>query len=175
MSRDQGGRSFTLSPGLRGNYTVPLGLRGTVVFAAAGSWVFGDPLDSQLPGLGGRFYMRGYQSDEVVGRGRFFAVIEPRFTPTAFSDLAWNGLHIVWIREIQLSAFVGGGLVVDALDGRDVALGAEVGGGVRIHFDYGGIQPGVLSVDLAVPLIRTTQARATRAPVTFILGFEQYF
>ncbi|HJL27595.1 MAG TPA: hypothetical protein RMI62_00795, partial [Polyangiaceae bacterium LLY-WYZ-15_(1-7)] len=60
-------------------------------------------------------------------------------------------------------------------DGRDVAPGAEVGGGLRVHFEYGGVQPGVLALDLAVPLVRTAEARRTLSPVTTILAFEQYF
>jgi hypothetical protein len=119
--------------------------------------------------------LRGYQNGEVLGRARGYAVAELRFTPTAFSDLAINVLHLAWIREVQLAIFGGGGVVFDATDGRDVAPGAEVGGGLRVHFEYGGVQPAVLAIDLAVPLVRTTSARDTLAPFTTIVAFEQYF
>ncbi len=175
VRRDDGSRSWTLSPSVRGNLTVPIGLRASVVFVGSASWVFGDPLAAERPGLGGRFLMRGYQNAELVGRGIAFGVVEARFTPTAFSDMAANAVHIAWIREIQLALFAGVGGIFDLTDGRDAALGLEVGGGVRIHFEYGGVQPGVLVVDLAVPLLRTAEARATRSPVTALLAFEQYF
>lgn len=175
VQRDDDSTSLTMTPAIRGNYTLPLGLRGALVLVGGAAWVFGSPLASELPGLGGRFLLRGYQSDEAVGRGRFFAVAEARFTPTGLSDLAWNGLHLVWVREIQLAVFTGAGVVVDLIDGRSAAFGADVGGGLRVHFDYGGIQPAVLAVDLAVPLVRRASDRASRAPVTFVLGFEQFF
>ncbi|HJL06722.1 MAG TPA: hypothetical protein RMH85_33480 [Polyangiaceae bacterium LLY-WYZ-15_(1-7)] len=173
--RDDGSRSWTLSPALRGNVTVPVGLRTALVFVGGASVALGQPLASERPGLGGRFLLRGYQNAEVVGRGRVYGVVEARFTPTAFADLNVNVVHLAWIREIQLALFAGGGAVFDADDGRDVAPGAEVGGGLRVHFEYGGVQPGVLALDLAVPLVRTAEARRTLSPVTTILAFEQYF
>ena len=51
-------------------------------------WVFGAALPAELPGPGGQFFLRGYETDEVVGRGRVFGVVEHRYTPIA--DLAWN-------------------------------------------------------------------------------------
>ena len=164
-----------MNGGVRGNLTLPLGLRGTLVLVGGASGVLGDPLPGERPGLGGRFLLRGYQNGEVLGRGRAFAVAEARFTPTVTSDLAINLLHVVWVREIQLAAFAGGGLVFDASDGRDVAPGAEVGGGLRVHFEYGGVQPAVLAIDVAVPLVRTEEASRTLAPFTTIVAFEQYY
>jgi hypothetical protein len=61
------------------------------------------------------------------------------------------------------------------VDGRSLVPGAEVGGGVRVHFEYGGIQPGVLVLDLSAPLVRDAQARAARPPVTFYIAFDQFF
>lgn len=171
--RDGGGLGATVAPSVRGNLTVPLGLRNVMVFVGGAAGVFGDALPGELPGLGGRFFLRGYQSDELVGRGMFFAAVEHRFTPTAFADLHLNALHIAWVREIQLAAFVAGGLVVDALDGRDAVFGVEAGAGVRVHFAYAGIQPGVLVLDFAVPLHR--QAGHNRSPLGVLLAFEQYF
>ncbi|MEM9070726.1 MAG: hypothetical protein AAGE52_19620, partial [Myxococcota bacterium] len=178
--RDDGTRSYTLAPAVRGNLTLPIGLRAATVLVGGASWIFGDPLSNERPGLGGRFLLRGYQSDEAVGRGRVYAVIEQRFTPTFLSDLNWNLFHLAWVREIQLAVFAGAGAVFfeeDRADrqGRDVIVGAEVGGGIRVHFEYGGIQPGVLALDLSAPLIRRSFDRSFRPPVTFILGFEQYF
>ena len=173
--RDDDTRSWTINGGVRGNLTLPLGLRGALVLVGGASGVIGEPLPGERPGLGGRFLLRGYQNGEVLGRARGFAVAELRFTPTVFSDLAINVLHLAWIREVQLAIFGGGGVVFDASDGRDVAPGAEVGGGLRVHFEYGGVQPAVLAIDLAVPLVRTQEARDTLAPFTTILAFEQYF
>jgi hypothetical protein len=46
---------------------------------------------------------------------------------------------------------------------------------VRVHFEYGGIQPGVLVLDLSAPMVRDAQARASRPPVTFYIAFDQFF
>ena len=176
LTRRDGGRiTHTLAPSVRGSVVLPIGLRHVLTLVADVGWVFGDPLPSERPGLGGRFLLRGYQSDELVGEGRAMLVAEHRFTPTVFGDLAIDLFHLVWVRRIQLALFAGVGLVYEADDGRQLAAAAEVGGGIRFHFEYGGIQPGVLSLDLARPLIRTAQADAARAPVTFVFGFEQYF
>ncbi|MBX3245923.1 MAG: hypothetical protein KF901_01935 [Myxococcales bacterium] len=172
--RDDGTRSWTLSPSIRANLTRPLGLRGAIVVAAGAAGVIGEPLPGERPGLGGRFLLRGYQNAEVLGRARAFAVVEGRFTPTAFGDLDLNLAHLAWVRELQLAAFVGAGVVFAATDGRDVVAGAEVGVGLRAHFEYGGVQPAVLVFDLAVPLIRGEDAR-NLPPITTLIAFEQYF
>ncbi len=173
--RDDGRVTHTVAASTRGNVTIPLGLRNVLTLVADVSWVFGNPLPSERPGLGGRFLLRGYQSDELIGEGRAFAVVEHRFTPTIWTDLDIDVFHLIWIRRIQLAVFAGAGLVYEADDGRQVAFGAEVGGGLRVHFEYGGVQPAVLALDVARPLVRTAEARAVRAPVTFVFGFEQYF
>lgn len=177
VRRDGGNVTYTLAPSLRANLTLASGLRGATVLVGGFNWVFGDPLDTERPGLGGRFLLRAYQTNEAVGRGRAFAVIEQRFTPTFLSDLNWNLFHIAWVREIQLALFAGAGAVFfePGDEGRDVVPGVEVGGGIRVHFEWGGIQPGVLSLDWAVPLIRESTLRQTLPPLTFIFGFEQFF
>lgn len=177
VRRDSGDTTYTLAPSLRGNLTLANGLRGATVLVGGINWVFGDPLDTERPGLGGRFLLRGYQTNEAVGRGRVFAVIEQRFTPTVLSDLNWNIFHVAWVREIQLALFAGAGAVFfePGEDGRDVVPGVEVGGGIRIHFEWGGIQPAVVSLDVAAPLIREDAVRQALPPFTFIFGFEQYY
>ena len=175
VRRDNGRISQTVAPSVRGNLTLPVGLRQVFTLAANVSWVFGEPLAGELPGLGGRFLLRGYQTDELVGRGRAFAVVEYRFTPTIFSDLDIDVLHLAWIRRIQLAAFAGAGVVYAEREGRSWAAGAEVGGGIRVHFEYAGVQPGVMAIDISRPLIRDAEARSSRPPIAFILGFEQYY
>ncbi|NOY90386.1 MAG: hypothetical protein GXP55_04180, partial [Deltaproteobacteria bacterium] len=170
---DSGQRTGTLGFSVRGDHNVPLGLRGTLVLAGGVTGVFGRPLLSEHPGLGGPTLLRGYEADEVLGDARAFGVVELR--GTLLSDLGVDVLHLFWIRELQLVAFTGGGVVVNAVDGRALVFGAELGAGLRLHFDYGGVQPALLGVDLAAPLIRTAEARRTRPPVSFSLVFQQYF
>ena len=170
VRRDDGSVTYTLTPTVRGNITVPIGLRSALVLAAGGSYAFGQPTVGELPGLGSRFYLRGYTPGSLSGRGNLFAVAELRFTPTALSDLQINALHVAWIREIQLAVFAGGGVVASP---RALPYGAEVGVGIRLHIDYAGILPAVFTADMAVPLVREAGGRGP--PVTVFVAFQQYF
>ena len=178
--RDDGTLGGTFRGGVRGGVVFPLGLVNALVLVGGGGFTVGDALPSELQALGGGAVLRGFESDELLGRGALYAVIEHRWT--AVRDLAWNLAHLVWVRELQLAAFAGAGLVFDTREGQDVAGGVEAGGGVRVHYEYGGVQPGVIAIDVAVPLTRE-DARVvqdgvvvrTRAPVGFYVSFDQYF
>lgn len=168
--RDDGTTSHTLTPSFRGNITVPVGLRGALVLAGGASYAFGDPIASELPGLGSRFYLRAYAPGSLAGRGNAFAVAELRFTPTALSDLQVNALHVAWIREVQFAIFAGAGVVASP---RSLPYGAEVGMGIRLHIDYAGILPAIFVADLAIPLVR--EAGGTGPPLTVFVAFQQYY
>ena len=70
-----------------------------------------------------------------------------------------------------------------AAEARDVAGAADVGAGGRVHYEYGGVQPGVISLDVGVPLIRDDSCvrneggdcLRVRNPIGFYIGFDQYF
>ncbi|MEM9861840.1 MAG: hypothetical protein AAF938_09510 [Myxococcota bacterium] len=171
VREDDGTRRYTITPSVRANVTVPIGLRTALVMVGAAAYVVGDPIATQLPGLAGRFGLRGYQTDELIGRGAGFAVAELRFTPTAFSDLSWNLAQVEWLREVQLAVFAGAGGVLDRRDSAELPYGIEAGAGVRLHIDHGGVQPGLVVIDAAFPLVRRG---SSRPPVTFFFAFEQY-
>lgn len=178
--RDDGSLGGTFRGGVRGGAVFPLGLVNALVLVGGGGFTMGDALPSELQALGGGSVLRGFESDELLGRGAIYAVTEHRWT--AVRDLAWNVAHLVWVRELQLAVFAGAGLVFDTPDGQDVAGGVEVGGGVRVHYEYGGVQPGLIGIDVGVPLTRE-DARVLqngvlvrmRAPVGFYVSFDQYF
>jgi hypothetical protein len=178
--RDDGTLGGNVRGGVRGGVVFPLGLVNALVLVAGGGFTAGDALPSELQSLGGGPVLRGFESDELLGRGALYAVAEHRWT--AVRDLAWNLAHLVWVRELQLAAFAGAGIVLDTVDGQTVAGGVEVGGGVRVHYEYGGVQPGVIAIDVGVPVTRE-DARViqdgvvvrTRAPVGFFVSFDQYF
>ena len=174
----------------RATHTFPVGLRNSVVLIADTAWVLGQPLENELPGIAGQFDLRGYESDEGIGRGTLLGIVEHRWT--LVSDMAVNVLHLAWIRELQLAFFVGAGMVVEPSDQnrdcvlsddlrvcrspgaeQDVLGAAEVGGGLRIHFEYGGVQPGVIAIDVGVPLTRDTEMAEGRPPIGVHFGFEQ--
>jgi len=179
--RDDGTLGWTFRGGARGGFVLPLSLVNAFVFVGGGGFTAGEALASELQPLGGRTRLRGFESGELLGRGVVYGVVEHRWS--ALRDLAINLAHLVWVREIQLVVFAGGGAVFDrnvASTGRhdDVLGAADVGAGVRVHYEYGGVQPGVISFDLAYPLTRALTAREgdlVRSPVGFYIGFDQYF
>ena len=182
--RDDGSVGGTFRGGVRGGFVVPLGLQNALAFVGGGAFTAGDALASELARVGGGDYLRGLEAGELLGRGSLFGVVEHRLT--FMRDLAWNLAHLVWLREIQLAVFAGGGVVFDALDGQEVGGAISVGGGLRFHYEYGGVQPGVIAVDIGIPISRTDDRVYTqidgwpvlvrrRAPVGFYVAFDQYF
>lgn len=179
--RDDGTLGLTLRGGARGGFVVPLGLVNAFVLVGGGGFTAGEALPSELQTIGGSNRLRGYESGELLGRGALYLVAEHRWS--AFRDLAMNLAHLVWIREIQLAAFAGVAASFATTDGRDVAGAADVGAGVRIHYEYGGVQPGVISLDVGLPLVRDDacvrneggDCLRVRNPVGFYIGFDQYF
>lgn len=175
---------FSVGATFRGRFRIgvvlPLGLVNGLVFVAGGGFTAGNALRSELQTLGGGGGLRGFESAELLGRGVVFGVAEHRWN--LFRDLAINVLNLVWIREIQLAAFVGAGSVFDAVDGQGAVFGMDAGGGLRIHHEYGGVQPGVVSIDVGVPISRDddrvfADGRVVRQrnAVGFYIGFDQYF
>ncbi len=180
VSKDEGGFGTTLSTGVRGNLTLPIGLKQAIVLVGGVAGTVNPVLDADRQALGGRFLLRAFQPDELLGDARGFVVMEHRWT--AFSDMAWNLLHLAWLREIQLAWFAGTGLLYQSVDGQPWVGAAEVGAGIHFLFDYGGIQPGVLALDVAVPLTRKTDGLIRNgelvreySPLSFYISFDQYF
>ncbi|GAB4201552.1 MAG: hypothetical protein OHK0013_13700 [Sandaracinaceae bacterium] len=156
---------------------IPVGLLNAFFLLGAGGFTVGAALDADRQLLGGRYGLRGFANDELVGNGMLYAVAEHRYT--MIGDLAVNVLHGVWAREVQLATWVGGGAVFDTPRGEMARLAAEVGTGLRFHYEYGGVQPGVLALDLGVPLSRlierSQRGEAPGAPVAFYVSFDQYY
>lgn len=187
--RDDDTVGWTVRGSVRGGMVLPLGLVNALVVVVGGGFTAGSALASELQSLGGSSRLRGLESGEHLGRGAIFAVAEHRWS--LWRDLAMNLAHLVWVREIQLAAFAGAGLAFEPVDlgpdgqprSEDAVFAADVGLGVRFHYEYGGVQPGVLSVDLGLPLARDDDrvydaegtAVRRRSPVGFYIGFDQYF
>jgi hypothetical protein len=182
--RDDGTLGLTLRGGVRGGMILPLGLVNALAVIVGGGFTAGDALLSELQGIGGADRLRGFESGELLGRGSLYAVVEHRWS--ALRDLSWNLAHLVWVREIQLAIFAGAGASFDTVSSNgeplDAAGAADVGAGVRVHYEYGGVQPGLISIDVGIPLTRTDdgvyvdgELVRRRAPVGFYIGFDQFF
>lgn len=155
VARDDGDFSASVAASVRGSLTLPFGTRNALLLVAGGGITLGRPLPGEQQSLGGLGVMRGFRSNELLGGARAYVVAEHRYTLVA--DLAWDLFGVVFVRELQLGVFVGAGVLFDpigasAAEAKDVLLVADAGGGLRVHFDYGGVQPAVLIFDVAAPL-----------------------
>lgn len=159
---------------------VPVGLLNAFLFTASGGFTANPVLPADRQIVGGQYGLRGFANDELLGNGALFAVIEHR--ATIVSDLNLNVLWGVFARELQLAWWIGGGAVFDTVerDGthQDVHGAFEAGAGIRVHYEYGGIAPGVLALDVGIPVSRWAQVGpndGVHAPVGFYIGFDQYY
>lgn len=175
--RDDGSSAFTARGSLRVSGIVPVGLLDAFFFLGAGGFTAGSALDADRQMLGGRYGLRGFANDELVGDAMLFVVAEHRHT--LIGDLAINLLHAVWVREVQLVTWLGAGAVFGTTDGREARVAAEAGAGLRFHYEYGGVQPGLLALDVGVPVSRLAEEsgapHVARSPVAFYVSFDQYF
>ncbi len=183
--RDNSTFGVTGSLNLRGSHTFTLGQLAMLLIVAGGGWTFGDALPGELQQLGGRFLLRAYETRELVGRGKLYAVSEFRYTP--IRDLRWNIAHVAWLREIQTAVWAGGGMTIDSviddtgLPSGALRFAAEVGLGLRLHYTYAGVQPGVMSIDVGVPFRDPNgigsdgRRNSERLPFGLYISFDQFF
>lgn len=160
---------------------LPAGLLNAFLFAVGGGFTVNPILAADRQAVGGQYALRAFGYDELLGNGAVYGVIEHRVTVA--SDLNLNVLWGVFARELQLAWWVGGGAAFDTLEHDDIHLpvhGAfEAGGGIRVHYEYGGIAPGVLAIDIGVPISRWIRDGGPHdpfhTPVGFYVGFDQYY
>ncbi len=162
-------------------YLVPVGLLNAFLFAAGGGFTVNPILPADRQSIGGQYGLRAFANGELLGNGALYGVIEHR--ATIATDLNLNVLWGVFARELQLAWWVGGGAAFDTLEHDDIHLPVhaafEAGAGIRVHYEYGGIAPGVLAIDVGAPISRWIRdgglADPHYGPVGFYIGFDQYY
>jgi hypothetical protein len=178
---EDGSFGITARGSFVGAWLVPVGLLNAFLFAVGGGFTINPVLPADRQALGGQYALRAFGADELLGNGALYGVIEHR--ATIVSDLNLNVLWGVFARELQLAWWIGGGAVFDAIDRssihRDVHGAFEAGAGIRVHYEYGGIAPGVLVIDVGAPVSRWLEhgcvGCGAYTPVGFYVGFDQYY
>ncbi len=152
--------------------------RHVLAGAVGGGATVCPALAQQLQALSGRQILRAYAADELLGCGAAYAIGEYRWL--AVSGLYGNLAQVAWFKGLELVPFAAAGLLSSRTDVVPKDFYGEVGGGVRFFVDFGGVQPGVISVDLGLPLSRrastTVDSDGTvrrRPPVGLYLSFDQ--
>ena len=136
----------------------------------------------QLLGAGGSAGLPGYGIAELFGRATVLGHLEWR--AVFRHDLDWNFGHLVRVRSIGMSGMFDAGLVSGCSGYSDLVtednLFASVGFGLRILYDNLGVQPNVMTVEVAAPIaIRPRQCLGAsnldtsggRPPVMVYLSF----
>jgi hypothetical protein len=142
------------SMGVRVAQTLTPAPRHTFAFFEGAGLGFGDLLPAQEQALGGRSLLRGYETDEALGRSAAYAIAEYRWT--ALAGLDAGAMDLVWARALQPILFVGAGVVGEPSELlRKESVYIDAGLGFRLHFDYGGVQQGVVGLDVGIPISRT--------------------
>lgn len=179
------GEDGTVGATARGSFLaatlVPAGLLNAFLFVIGGGFTVNPVLAADRQSVGGQYALRAFGYDELLGNGAVYGVVEHR--ATIVSDLALNVFWGVFARELQFAWWVGGGAAFDTLEHDAIHLPVhaafEAGLGLRIHYEYGGIAPGVLAIDVGAPISRWVRDGGLgdpfHTPVGFYIGFDQYY
>jgi hypothetical protein len=156
--------------------------RHVLAALAGGGATYCPAVPQQLESLSGRQLLRGYAADELLGCAAAYAILEDRIT--VLRGVYWDAAQLAWFKGLELVPFVAGGFLSSRTTAADLLEHpyGEVGAGLRAFFDYGGVQPGVVSVDAALPLSRAsttyvdaTGVTRTRPPFGLYVSFEQTY
>ncbi|MCK6546619.1 BamA/TamA family outer membrane protein [Myxococcota bacterium] len=143
------------------------------VRAKAGLMLAGDPREQLLFRAGGRTNVRGYRSDALQGRVQ--AILSGEWLHTLAGELDEDFLHFTWVQGLDGALFADVATVTDGLGTLGEApLLADVGYGVRLYIDYFGVRPGVMAIDVALPLF-DAQGRADVGSPAVYIDFTQSF
>lgn len=142
--------------------------------ASAGAFLVGEPRAQLRYPLGGRSALRGYVLGEEVFRYR--GLLSGEWVHPILPEADEDALHLVWATRLEGALYADVAMVADEVAGLGRrGLRADVGYGFRIYLDYFGVRPGVMSVDLALPLIDPVTGEARIGPPAVYIDFAQSF
>ena len=173
----------TLSLSFRSQTLFWPSLSHTLAWTSGGAVIRCPVLPQSLAVLSGRQGFRGYEIDELLGCSDIYTMLEDRWT--ILKGLYVNTADLAWGRRLDLVPFVGMGFLASRKTAADLFSRPifDAGLGLRAIYDYVGVQPGILALDIGYPISRTDRcARDTtgkclryRQPLGFYLSFEQTF
>jgi len=151
---DSGGVMEGGQAGTRVFKLFPLAFRHILALYGQAEVSFGDLLPSEVSNLSNRQALRGFASDETVGMATGFIASEYRHM--LYNDFGANLARFIWLEGLQGVLFAAAGTASDPqgydhLFAKD-RIFVEAGYGLRLHILWGGVLPGLIGVDLAVPI-----------------------
>lgn len=142
--------------------------------ASAAGFLLGEPRAQLRYPLGGRAALRGYVLGEEVFRYR--GLLSAEWVHPILPEANDNAVELVWATRLEGALYADVAMVSDELSGLGRrALRADVGYGFRVYLDYFGVRPGVMSIDLAFPLIDPVTGRGQVGPPAVYIDFAQSF
>ncbi len=142
--------------------------------ASVGAYLYGRPREQLLYSLGGRRNVRGYQVGKGEGRLRGIASVE-WVHPLVTNENA-DFLELVWMTGIDGALYADAAVIGDSF--HDVTGGpviGDVGYGLRFYIDYFGVRPGIMAIDVAVPLVDLDDGRFKVGSPAIYIDFAQSF
>ena len=134
------------------------------------AFVMGTPREQLQFFLGGRNNVRGFPVDAETGRMR--AILSAEWVHGLLANRSWNAAELAWVSGVDGAFFADVAWIGDAAD--RLGFRADVGYGLRVYLDYFGVRPGVMAVDVAIPLTDLTGAWAPGGVAVYI-DFAQSF
>jgi hypothetical protein len=139
-----------------------LSLRGS-----AGSFFFGTPRQQLLYAIGGTLNVRGYPIAARLGKVR--AIAGGEWVHPIFRELNENAFFFAWASGLDGALYADVATIADDVSQlRSAPLLADVGYGFRLYIDYFGVRPGLMSIDVAVPLFDVHGNRHVGPPAVYI-------
>ncbi len=168
----EGPSADALSFAVRGVRQWQLGARHQLaVRGAVGTYLAGTPREQLAFALGGRGNVRGYAVSAVLARHR--ALLSGEWLHPLLPDTELDAFQLFFVNGIDGVAFGDVAVAADELGAlSDGPLFSDVGYGLRFYFDYAGVRPSVMSVDVAWPIERPP--RGPWLPAVYI-DFAQSF
>ncbi|MBI3178413.1 MAG: hypothetical protein HYZ27_02055, partial [Deltaproteobacteria bacterium] len=154
VGSDEGPTADALSFALRGVRQWRLGARHQLALRGAiGTYLAGRPREQLAFALGGRGNVRGYAISARVSRHR--ALLSGEWLHPLLPDTELDGLQLFFVNGIDGALFGDVAMAADDLGRlRDERVYSDVGYGLRVYFDYAGVRPSVMSIDVAWPIER---------------------
>jgi hypothetical protein len=143
-----------------------------LVVRVRGDTAFGNaPVQAQFT-LGGRFIARGFPETELTRPHRLLGSLEWRHELAR--GFRTNVADLLWLDGIEGALFADGLFLGDDHSHffSQQNLFYDVGYGLRLLYDQGGVNPGVFAIDVGVPLKRYDP---TRPAVSVFIDFIQSF
>ncbi|MEE2904112.1 MAG: hypothetical protein VYC39_17425 [Myxococcota bacterium] len=139
-------------------------------------FLMGTPQLQKLLALGGRQLMRGYSIQHRFGRARGLASLEWRHP--IFQQMNINLGYLLWLDSMDGGLFADASILVDEFQQSQIFdlenHFFDVGYSFKLYFDWFGVQPSVMMIDLGWPIKPFLRGETPWSPTVYI-GFEQSF